>query len=142
MVCQTQMNGRHESPIRGAARNVADVWHNALSLAELQGRLFLVELAGAARRSSVAAGLLAIGAVLGLAALPIILVCFSCLLIDAGLSAAAAFGIIGGTTLVIAIVLALVGYSQVARSFRDFPRSRVELKRNYQWLKETVRQDS
>jgi len=142
MAYQTQMNGRQESPIRGTARGVADVWHDALSLAELQGRLFAAEMTGAARRSRIAAGLLALACILALAGLPVLVVALGCLLIDAGLGPAAAFAIAGVTPIIVGIVVGAVGWHQMSLTFREFPRSRLELRRNFDWLKQTLRHES
>lgn len=141
MAYQTQMNGRAESPIRRAARNMADVWRDGLTLAELQTRLFAIELSSALRRSRIAGAVAAGGAVLALASLPIVLVAIACFLIDAGLSPAASFGITGASALVLAIILLAMGWAELSRNMRDFPRSGVELKRNFDWLKETMHQD-
>ncbi len=141
MAHQTQMNGRPESPIRRAARNMADVWRDGLTLAELQTRLFAIEFSRVVRRSRVAAAVTAGGAVLAMAALPILLAAIASLLIDAGLSAAASFGITGGSALVVATILVTIGWAGISRHLRDFPRSTSELKRNFDWLKEVMHQD-
>lgn len=141
MAYQTQMNGRPESPIRRAARNMADVWRDGLTLAELQTRLFAIELSSAARRSRSAGAIAVGGGVLAVASLPILLVALASVLMDAGLSPAASFGITGAGGLVLAIILLAVGWRGLSCNLRDFPRSSVELKRNFDWLKETMHQD-
>jgi len=141
---QTQMNGNGaaEPPAHAVARSASDLWHHVLTLGELQTRLLAVELGQAMGRARTAALLVAAGAVLAVASLPVILACLALVLVEvAGMTAAGAFGIVSGLAVVVSVALVAVGWRQLRQNSDGVSRSREEWRRNWSWLKETLRRE-
>ena len=141
---QTQMNGNGavEPPAQAVVRSASDLWHHILTLGELQTRLVALELGEAAERARTAALLIAVGAVLAFASLPVILACLALVLVEvAGMTPAAAFAIASGLAVVVSSVLIAVGWRQFRRNSTGVSRSREEWRRNWRWLKETLRRE-
>jgi hypothetical protein len=144
MVRQTQMNGKRavESPVRVAARSAAGLWHHVLTLVELQIRLVGKELSQVLSRAGMAAGLIFVGGVIALTAMPIVLIAVALVLVEAlGLSPAGAFALTALLAFLVAAGLILAGWWQLRKGV-DLPRSREEWRLNWNWLKTTLREES
>jgi len=143
MVSQTPLhrNGTGESPVREAARSAAGVWHHVLTLAELQVRLFLVEVGEGLTGLRTAAIVVMGGCVLALAALPVLLVCLALTLVEAAhVSPAAAFAIVALLSLTISGAMVVGGAKRLQRAI-TVPRSSSEWKLNWSWLKTTLQEE-
>jgi uncharacterized membrane protein YqjE len=141
---QTEMNGSHavDSPSHALARSAGDLWHHVMLLGELQARLFVVEVEAALRGARMPAALLAVGCVLGMAAVPMLLVCVALVLVEvARLSPAAAFGLVAGVSLLCAVALVAIGWQRLRHESIGAPRSREEWRQNWSWMKETLRRE-
>ncbi len=144
MVRQTQMNGKlpAESPVRGVARTAAGLWHHVLTLGELQMRLVSRELSEVLSRAGLAAGLIVVGAMIAATALPIVLIAVAFGLMEAlGLSPGGAFALTAFLAFLVAAALVTAGW-WLMRKGVDLPRSREELRVNWNWLKTTLRAES
>jgi len=121
---------------------VSDVIRDVLTLAELQWQL-ATEDGVAWRRKSVWAGVVAAaGAVCALAALPVIMMGVAQLLVEAGVQRSWALlgtGIVGAALGLLALY---IGCRSVARSFSVFNRSQTELRRNIEWLKQSLNSET
>jgi uncharacterized membrane protein YqjE len=122
-----------------AARSVGQILHDILTLAQLQGQLFVLDARDAAVKVQRPILMLAAGAVLAICAVPIALVGIALLLIDAAqLSRLAAFWI----TFVFAIFVAASLMAYAIAWFRKppglFEYSREELANNIERVKEML----
>jgi hypothetical protein len=119
---------------------MGELTHDIVSLAELQLELFRSDCrAGFKRMLFPAAMLLAAGAV-AVGTLPMAFLLVAELLEQAvGLPRAAAFSItaLGGFT--VAFAVGVVGWSSMRGVVRAFERSRAELGRNVNWIKQALK---
>ena len=136
-------NGRSHAATKTPASNmgggVAGLLHDLMTLAELQVKLFSVDAKDATGRMIIPIGLIAAGAILALTALPLALIAIAQVLryqADWPPAVATLVALLIG--LVIAGILAFVGYLLLRRSLRPMERSREELQRNINWLKGAV----
>jgi hypothetical protein len=129
-----------ESPSTGVRNGIAGVFHDALTLAELQFKLLGIDAQQATRRAMTPLALLAGAGVFALSALPLLLVALAQLLRDqAEWPAALATLTAVGAGIVIAGLLALFGYFGLRRCLAPLQRSRDEFNRNVTWLKNTLK---
>jgi len=136
---QTQMNGTAASPARNVARNMADVWHDVVTLSELQVKLAAIDAREVLARSRMALALLVAGCCLAMAALPILLAAGALLLVEkTSLTPAAAFGLAGLIAIVVAGSLGGYGCWVLSRGIDGFQRSGSEWKRNMDWFKNVL----
>jgi hypothetical protein len=147
MVDQTKMSSRIEenghSKSGAAARSVGQILHDVLTLAQLQGRLFVLDAQQAGSKIQRPLIALAGGAVLAICSVPVALFGIAALLVDvAGLSRLAAIWI----TFALAIVAAgcLIGYaiSWLRKPPSLFQYSREELENNVDRVKEMLHRSS
>src|SRR6185369_8602499 len=134
---KTESNGR-ELPPRTVARNTAEFLHDIATLAELQGKLVLVDFSEGTAKLLVEIMMIAIGGIIGLGCVPIALATLA--LVIAGnttLSLPVSFAIALATGLVLACILAIPACLAIKGNIKIFDRSLAEWRRNRQWLKET-----
>jgi hypothetical protein len=111
-------------------------------LAELQGRLFLVEIGESLSRLQGAGLVVLAGCILGLATAPILLVTLALALIElTAMSPAGAFALVSLLALLISASMVVVG-SRRLRGAVTVPRSSLECELNWNWLKTTLREES
>ena len=142
MVGETTMNVRNEStpaPPDGVAKDMGELTSDVMSLAQLQLELFTTDCR-TGMKGLLTPVVLLLGA--GLAAfgtVPVVLLLIAEVLVHvAGLSPLAALSTAALTGLFAAIVLGIVGWSQVRGIGRVFQRSREELIRNLNWIKHSL----
>jgi Putative Actinobacterial Holin-X, holin superfamily III len=136
MVAQTTMNGTRmngsamPSAAARATRNASTAVRDVLTLAELQWLLLSADYHESKRRFTTAAAAVLLGVLMLVAALPIALLALASLLVSAGFSAAAAYGLVALAATFVAGAAVLLG-CRMARSALDvFSRSRNELTKN------------
>jgi hypothetical protein len=143
MVDQAQItptNDRTELPPRAVARGTAEFLHDVTTLAELQGRLVLVDLRGGISKLVASAIVLCLGIVVALGCVPIALAALAITLAETtGLSLAASFGISLAAGLVLAVILIIPAALALKGGVRMFDRSLHEWRRNVQWVKDTLK---
>lgn len=149
MVDQTKMNGANgrgqsvTGNTRSAARNVAHLLHDAVTLAELQFRLFLLDCQQLRTKLGTSLVAISIGLVLALSCVPVALAGIAFLLHDvAGLSRLAAVWITFALTLVVGAVCIGLGVWWLKNATNVFESSRVEWTQNMERLKEMLRRSS
>jgi hypothetical protein len=124
------------SPIEGVVESVAGLGGDIASLAELQAKLALADLKVSVGQATVPTVLLASGLLVALSTVPVALVGLAYLVAEAtGWRTSLAFLATAAAALVLALVVALVGYLGLTKSFGSFSRSKEELTRNVSWIK-------
>jgi uncharacterized membrane protein YqjE len=151
MVDQTKMNranghGDSQSTLnstRSAARNMAHLLHDAVTLGELQFRLFVVDCQQFRSKLTTPIIAIAIGLVLAVFCVPVALAGIALLFHDAaGLSRLASVWITFGLTLVVGAICIGCGVWWLQSAGNAFESSRVELTQNIERLKEMLRRSS
>jgi Putative Actinobacterial Holin-X, holin superfamily III len=150
MVDQTKMNGANGrgSPstvnsTRSAARNVAHLLHDAVTLAELQFQLFLLDCRQLPAKVGSPLVAIVIGIVFALSCVPVALAGIAILLRDvAGMSRLAAVWTTFGLTVLVAALCLGVGIWWLRNATNFFESSRVEWTHNIERLKEMLRRSS
>ncbi len=133
-------NGRSESPPRAVARSAAEFVHDVLTLGELQGKLFIVDVETGLQKLIWPAVGLAVGAVMALCCVPLGLATIA-LAIDetTRLTLAQSFGVVLGGAALFAVLLVTAAVMYLRHGWNMFDRSRTELSRNLQWSKDMLR---
>jgi hypothetical protein len=117
-------------------RNVADLTHDLVALAELQGQLLSADVREGTAKSRGAAALLAGAPVLALSATPVLLLGLARLLeTRAGWSETASLLTVGGTAVLLAALLGWFGWKQLRKAVSVMTRSKEEFAENVRWLK-------
>src|SRR5262245_4572764 len=143
MLDQTQVkptNGHTELPPRAMARSTSALLHDMATLAELQGKLALVDLRDGFNKLLVPAGLAVVGACIGLGAVPIGLMTLAISLEKlTTLSPPVCYAIAFGVGLLLAAILVIPALANLKTGLRMFDRSLEEWRRNRQWAKDTLK---
>ena len=137
---EPRSNGRTELPPQTMARNSASFLADVATLAELQGKLLVVDLQEGTNKLVTYVALLVAGVVVALGCVPIALAALAILLAETTrLSLPASFGVALLAGLVLAALLAVPAFFAVKKGLWMFERSRSEWRRNVQWFKDTMR---
>lgn len=130
----------HDSPSGEIRHGVRQVAHDVIMLAELQADLLRVEMRDLTTRVALPVAAMIVGAViLALTSLPVLLLCVAYALHEyAEWSLTAALGAAGGGGAVVAAILGFLAIKRIKSLGNAFGRSRGELARNVQWLKEVL----
>ncbi len=142
MVAQTslnQTNGADSSPPQEVARNTGELLSDAMTLAELQGKLLLLDVQSDLQKLIRPIAMIAVGALVLLASLPIGLATLGMGLIAAGLEPWIAFLISFAAGLVIAGLLVGLGVWYLFHGLSFLERSRNEWDQNRRWFKGLIR---
>ena len=136
-------NGRTELPTRAVARGTAEFLHDITTLAELQGKLLIVDLQDGVANLMISVALVIGGAAVALGCVPIALAAIALTITTyAELPLAASFGIALLIGLVLAAALAVPALYAIKKGLWMFERSRDEWRKNTQWAKEAMRRMS
>ena len=131
----TKLNGSATSSATGATRHASAAIQDAFALAELQWQLLTADCRESKRRLMVAATALVVGVILLMAALPVALLAVAALLMNAGFSAAAAYGMAAGGAALVALAVVFIGWRMARSAGAVFSRSRDELANNVDTLR-------
>ena len=143
MAGQATVNGRGDQKAGTALRtNLGDFAHDVLTLAELQGRLLVVDLNDARARAVRPLALGLIGLVLLLATFPVALLGLAWLLSLTGLPLWACLLIAAGAGLMCSGLLGWLAWRTLRTTFAVFDRSREEFTQNLSWIKSVLRSGS
>lgn len=132
-------NGRGTSAPRYVARNLAELSHDVLTLADLQSRLFWADARSLVSDLVYPGILLVVGVVVVLGCVPFALATIAVAVDEATrltLSQAMAFTLAGG--LVLGAVVALVAVRWLRRGLHPFERSLAECELNLKWVKKIL----
>jgi hypothetical protein len=143
MVDQAQVappNGRTELPTREVARSGMDFLHDVATLAELQEKLVLVDLREGLQKLVMPVALAGVGMALAVGAVPIFLAAIA-LTIAATTSLAP--WVCVWIALLVGVVLALLvtipSLVSLKHGLHMFDRSYTEWRRNFQWVKDSIK---
>jgi len=126
-------NGAPEQRVVGG---IAGFGSDVATLVELQAQLAATDLKEALQKAVLPLGVLAVGIISLIGALPVVLFGVAALLAPAlKISSGAAMLLTGGVVLAVALVAAGVAASKIGPSFSSFRRSREELVRNLAWIR-------
>jgi Putative Actinobacterial Holin-X, holin superfamily III len=146
MVGETTMNRRNgstPSPPNGVAKDMGELTHDIVSLAELQFELFRIDCREGLKQMLIPVALLLLAAIVAVGTVPIALILIAELLTQAaGLSRAAAFSIAAMSGFIVALVMGVVAWSYLRGVVLVFERSREELTRNMTWIKRALRRSA
>jgi len=133
-------NGRSELPPRAVARSTGEFLHDVTTLAELQGKLLLVDCQAGLRKLLVPIVSLVIGLVVAIGCVPIALAALAITLVETTeLTLAASLGIALLVGLVLAAVLTIGAYFYLRSGFSFLDRSYYEWQRNVAWAKDMLK---
>lgn len=139
MFGQTTLNSEEKKDPSAGVR-IARLAHDLIELIELQFQLLAFDLREGKSRAILPLVLGGIGALLFLAALPVMLIGASWLMVSlTNLSVPAAFLIVGFAALAVSVILGLAAYYKLKQVARIFARSQRELKSNLNWIKRTLK---
>jgi hypothetical protein len=126
-----------DSPLTaGVFGNLAEFANDVTTLGELQTRLALIDLKESTGKLILPTGALVVSGILGLAAVPIVLVGIGEFLVEfTSLSRGVSYLIVAGVTLLLAGILTAVFVPRIGPAFASFERSKEELTRNISWIK-------
>lgn len=137
------MNLRNETnpaPPNGVAKDVGELTHDIVSLAELQFELFRNDCRQGLQGLLIPVALLLAAGIAAFGTVPIGLILLAEVLTQvAGLSRALALSIAALSGLLAALALGVVGWSYIRGVGRVFERSREELARNMTWIKRALK---
>ena len=143
MVGETTMNrhnGSTPSPPNGVAKDMGELTHDIMSLAELQFELFRIDCREGLKRMLVPVAMLLVAGIVAVGTVPIALILVAEFLVQtAGLSRAAAFSIVALSGFIVALAMGVVGWSYLRGVVCVFERSREELTRNMTWIKHALK---
>jgi hypothetical protein len=132
-------NGRAESPSRVVARSASELLHDLLTLAELQGQLFVVDCESGLRKLLLPGIFLVVGGVLALCCVPLAFAVLGLAIAETTtLTIAQALGCVLGGSVIFSAVLLTLAILYLRRNWKLLDHSRTELKRNLQWTKEML----
>ena len=138
-----QRNGSTPAPPNGIAKDMGELTHDIVSLAELQFELFRNDCRGGLKGLLLPVALLLVAGTVAVGTVPMALILLAELLVQAaGLSRAAAFALAALSGLIVAVALGVVGWSQLRGFGRVFQRSREELTRNMTWVKHALKRSA
>jgi hypothetical protein len=139
----TQANGHDRSAPRVVARNMSELLHDAITLSDLQYRLFKADVSRLLADLVVPGAILLAGVVLLLSCLPVAMATIA-LALEQGtdLSLAASFGFTLAGGLILGAGTALVAVMWLRRGIKPFERSREECALNLAWIKKILRDNS
>jgi len=136
-------NGPAPAPPNGVAKDMGELTHDIVSLAELQFELFRNDCREGLKGLLIPVALLLLAGIVATGTIPVALIFLAEILAQAaGLSRAAAFSIaaLGGS--IVAVALGVVGWSRIHGIARVFERSREELTRNMTWIKGVLKRSA
>lgn len=133
-------NGQTELPPRTVAREAVEFVHDVTTLAELQGKLLIVDCKQGMHRVVLPTAALVIGIVLALSCVPVALAALILTLIEiTSLTPAQACGITLLISAVLAIVVIRIAIWRLRHGMGLFDRSFREWRQNVQWTRFMLR---
>jgi hypothetical protein len=133
-------NGRGELPPRAVARSTGEFLHDVTTLAELQGKLLLVDCQNGLRKLLVPIVTLVVGLVVAIGCVPIALAALALTIVEmTELSIAASLGISLLVGLILAAALTVGAYFWLRSGLSFLDRSYYEWTRNVAWAKDMMK---
>jgi uncharacterized integral membrane protein len=127
----------------GVARNLAAIAHDVVTLAELQAQLARLDMKTALKKMKLPVAVLAVGAVLFLASIPLALVTVAHVLIYfTSLASWAAYLIVVAGGFLLGGLAMLFAISRIKSAGHTIDRSSTEFSNNVKWIKLVLRQQA
>jgi hypothetical protein len=146
MVGETTMNRRNgstPSPPNGVAKDMGELTHDIVSLAELQFELFRIDCREGLKQMLIPVALLLLAGIVTLGTVPIALILVAEILVQtAGLSRAAAFSIAAMSGFSVALAIGVAGWFYLRGVVQVFERSHEELTKNVAWIKHALKRSA
>lgn len=140
MYYQTKLTPPREDSDNPLAGGVREFTHDVITLAELQGELFLTDLRASRVRLMRSALLLGVAPVAGLAGLIVLLLGGGRLIAESfDWNASVVHVVLAVTAIIAAGACGRFGWKALERSVTVFARSHNELSENITWLKQVLR---
>jgi hypothetical protein len=133
-----ERDARRPSAAAGVRDGVGELLYDIVSLGELQAQLLAVDAQESMQKAKMPLIMLGLGAVVGLASVPILLMALAEFFIWLGLNNALAYLLSGVIGAALAGLLAWLGYRKIDDVIHVFNRSRFELAENVRWIKYAV----
>jgi uncharacterized membrane protein YqjE len=133
-------NGRTRTEQPGVANSVAEMTHNAIELAELQAKLFSLDVKETSQNAGISIGLVIGSVCILLGSVPVLLIALALALVELlGWSPAVSYAVAGLVGILISVGIAAAAWTQFRTGMATMKRSREELNRNVAWLKSNLR---
>jgi len=133
-------NGSTKSPGKVVARNLAEVAHDAVTIAELQAALLKTELKQCSENTMGPMALLMVASLIFVGCIPVLMLALAFVLSEStGLSQALSTVIVVVSGFVISAILGLAAYQKLRKNSIAFERSRTEFSRNVAWIKQALK---
>ena len=142
MVSQATMNGRPiEEATSAMGEHVVNLTSDLISLAELQGQLFWIDLHETGRQATPPALAVGAGACVLLGAIPVCLLGLVETLSErTALTREGAYWVTSLAAIVLAVAIMAYGIIRVRRACRVLNRTQTEFQENMRWIKKAVQQ--
>jgi len=132
-------SGTNGSPEGRVVGGLADFGNDVATLAELQGKLALIDFKECLAKALIPLALVAVGLIVLLGAVPVVLLGAAALLAAAlKIGSGQAMLLTGGGVLVLTATVVIVAALKLGPAFSSFNRSREELSRNLAWIRTVV----
>jgi len=123
----------------GVVGSVSEFGSDIATLAELQGKLALIDFKECLAKALIPLALVAVGLIVLLGAVPVVLLGAAALLAAAlKIGSGQAMLLTGGGVLVLTATVVIVAALKLGPAFSSFNRSREELSRNLAWIRTVV----
>lgn len=133
-------NGRTRSEQPGVANSVSELTHNAIELAELQAKLFSLDVKETSQNAGISIGLVIGSVCILLGSVPVLLIALALALVELlDWSPAVSYAVAGLVGILISAGIAAAAWTQFRSGMAMMKRSRDELNRNVAWLKSNLR---
>jgi len=133
-------NGSMKSPGKVVARNLAEVAHDAVTIAELQAALLKTEMKQCSENTMAPLGLFVAAGLIFVGCIPVLMLALAFVLSEStGLSQAISTVIVVLGGFLTSAILGLVAYQKLRKNSLAFDRSRAEFSRNVTWIKQALK---
>jgi hypothetical protein len=135
-----RQNGNSESPARAVARNMKELSHDAITLAELQGQLLVTEVRQWRQSITLPAVLMGVAALIALGSVPVLLLSLASALVEFGQMSQSLSRLLAAMAgMIVAGFIAVVGRRKLSSASLKLERSREEFQRNLRWIKRVLK---
>ena len=135
-------NGRSQNGEPNVATSFAELTHDAIELAELQAKLFSLDIRTTSERARTSLVFAVVGVCVLLGTIPVALLTLGALFQQWGLSQAGGYGIATLIGLLLSAGILIGAWMRFKKGLVTLQRSREELSRNIAWVKSNLRSRS
>jgi len=133
-------DGRVRTEQPNVASSFSGLGHDAIELAELQAKLFSLDVKETTKSAGVSIALVIGSACVLLGSIPVLLIALAQLLVEQlGWSQAASYGVAAFVGILVSVGICAAAWARFSIGMATMKRSREELNRNVAWLKSNLR---